>query len=112
MASYNRVRVQVMGSSYSITTTETKEYIHSLEEKLNAMLNELMRRHTGISISDALVLTCLNLLDSSQKSEAASDHIRGQLTEYLQDAARARIELDEANREIERLGRELALHKR
>lgn len=112
MASYNRVQVQVMGSSYSITTTETKEYIRSLEEKLNGMLDELMRRHPGVSISDALVLTCLNLLDNCHKSDLASDHIRGQLAEYLQDAARARIELDEANREIERLSRELALLKR
>ncbi len=112
MANYNRVQIQVMGSSYSITTTETKEYIHSLEEKLNGMLEELMRRHPGVSLSDALVLTCMNLLDGCHKSEAASDNIRGQLAEYLQDAARARIELDEANREIERLGRELALHKR
>ncbi|MBP0962977.1 MAG: cell division protein ZapA, partial [Oscillospiraceae bacterium] len=58
-------------------------------------------------MTDALVLTCFNLLDQNNKAEASADHIRGQLTEYLQDAARARIELEDANREIARLRAEL-----
>ena len=35
--------------------------------------------------------------------------MRGQLTDYLEDAARARIELEESKREIERLTRQLEL---
>jgi cell division protein ZapA len=71
------------------------------------MLGELQSRHPSVAMTDALVLTCFNLLDQNSKAEASADHIRGQLTEYLQDAARARIELEDANREIARLRAEL-----
>lgn len=108
----NRVKVDILGSSYFITTAESGEYIHGLEDTLNEMLGQLMERHTSVSINNALVITCLNLLDSCRKSESAADHLRGQLTDYLEDAARARIELDEVSRELERVKRELALAKK
>lgn len=107
MPEVHRIRVEVLGASYFLTTTESEEYIYTLQQKLNGMLAELQNRHTSVSLNDALVLTCLNLLDNCAKTEENADHIRSQLTEYLQDAARARIELDEASREIERLKREL-----
>ena len=50
-----------------------------------------------------------NFEDAYKKSEASADHMRGQLTDYLEDAARARIELEESKREIERLTRQLEL---
>jgi cell division protein ZapA len=86
---------------------QIEEYIASLQFQLNQMLGELQSRHHSVAMTDALVLTCFNLLDQNSKAEASADHIRGQLTEYLQDAARARIELEDANREIARLRAEL-----
>ena len=41
--------------------------------------------------------------DCYQKSERSADHMRAQLSDYLEDAAKARIELDDAKREIEKL---------
>lgn len=109
MANTNRVKVDILGSTYYITTTEPEEYIHGLEDSLNEMLGQLLERHTSVSINNALIITCLNLLDSCRKGEEAADHLRGQLTDYLEDAARARIELDEVKRELDRANRELAL---
>ena len=109
MANTNRVKVDILGSSYFITTTESEEYIHGLEDSLNEMLGQLLERHTSVSINNALIITCLNLLDSCRKSEETADHLRGQLTDYLEDAARARIELDEVKRELDKANRELAL---
>ena len=46
MANTNRVKVDILGSSYFITTTESEEYIHGLEDSLNEMLGQLLERHT------------------------------------------------------------------
>lgn len=107
MSEKTRVKVTVLGTTYYLSTTESEEYITSLQFQLNQMLSELQSRHSSVALTDALVLTCFNLLDQNAKAEASADHIRGQLTEYLQDAARARIELEDANREIARLRAEL-----
>jgi len=111
MPEKRRVKVVVLGTTYYLTTTESEEYISSLQFQLNQLLDELQNRHPSVALTDALVLTCFNLLDQNQKSEQSADHIRGQLTEYLQDAARARIELEDANREIARLRSELERYR-
>jgi cell division protein ZapA len=54
----------------------------------------------------ALVLCAINSADQQKKSENSADHLRGQLSEYLEDAARARMELEEARRELDRLRRQ------
>ena len=107
MSEKKRVKVTVLGTTYYLSTTESEEYISSLQFQLNQMLGDLQSRHPSVALTDALVLTCFNLLDQNSKAESSADHIRGQLTEYLQDAARARIELEDANREIARLRAEL-----
>ena len=47
MANTNRVKVDILGSSYFITTTESEEYIHGLEDSLNEMLGQLLERVSG-----------------------------------------------------------------
>ncbi len=109
MQESGKYRVHVCGNTYTIASTESETYIRELEGQLNSQIEELMTRRQGISVNDALVLIALNLLDSLQKSEAAADHLRNQLSEYLEDAARARMQVDEAKRQIEHLSKELTI---
>lgn len=108
----NRIRVDVMGTSYFLTTTEPESYIRELEQRFNKELASLMEQRPNMAYADALVLIGLNVLDACQKAEAGSEHMRGQLSEYLADAAKARTALEDAHKEIERLNRELAIYRR
>ncbi len=107
MSEKKRLRVEVMGSTYFLTTSESEEYISSLQFRLGQLLDDLQTRHPSVALVDALVLTCFNLLDQNAKAEKSADHIRGQLTEYLQDAARARIDLEDVTRRYEELQEKL-----
>ncbi len=103
----NRVRIEVGASKYVIATPEKEEYVQQLAQELNSQISQLMESNDRMSLNDALVLCALNYVDAYKKSEASADHMRSQLTDYLEDAAKARIELDEARREIDRLSRRL-----
>lgn len=103
----NRVRVEVYGSRYTIATPETEGYVQDLADTLNEQIKNLLDGNPKLSFNDALVLCSINYIDAFKKSEQAADHMRGQLTDYLEDAARARIELDEARREMDKLKRRL-----
>ena len=46
-------------------------------------------------------------LDAYKRSEENADRMRTQISEYLEDAAKARIELDEVKRENAHLRRQL-----
>ena len=103
----NRVRIEVYGSRYVISTPEDESYVRGLAKSLDEQLRSLLENNSGLTLNDALVLCAINFEDAYKKSEASADHMRGQLTDYLEDAARARIELEESKREIERLTRQL-----
>ncbi len=103
----NRIKITIMDSTYVITTSEEESYLHDLASKLNNQLQEMMENNTRLSLTDALVLCSINYLDLKNRSEESADNMRSQLAEYLEDAARARIELEEANREVLKLKRSL-----
>lgn len=105
----NRIKIEVLGTSYTISTPESPEYVRSLARGLDTNLSGLMDADKRLSPNAALILCALGYADSLHKSEEASDRMRAQLTDYLEDAARARQQLEESKRELGRLRRQLEL---
>ncbi len=104
----SRVKIEVCGAKYYISSSEPEAYVKELGAQLSAQISDMLAQNHSLSVTDALVLCLLNYMDSYRKAEENTDHMRSQLTGYLEDAAKYRIEADEAKREIERLRRELA----
>lgn len=105
----NRVKIEIQGSKVVIATPESEEYVLSLGEEIDSQVSELMKSDDRLSLHECLMLCCINYLDNYRKSEKNVDRMRGQITEYLEDAAKARIELDEIKRENEKLRRQLEM---
>lgn len=79
---------------------------------IDQQVKELTDGPRGVTFNEALMLTALNFLDAYKEAEENSDHMRQQINSYLEDAGRARLELDEAKREVARLKRELEIVKK
>jgi cell division protein ZapA len=107
----NRVKIEVLGSAYTIATPEEEEYVRSLAKDLDNQLKQMLAQNPKMSPAMALILCAINSADQQRKSEHSADHLRGQLSEYLEDAARARMELDDSRRELERLRRQLDIQQ-
>lgn len=105
----NRVRIEIQGGKYVIATPENEEYVKGLSEELDEQIGSIMKQDDRLSLNECLVLCCVSYLDGYKKSEANADRMRSQLTEYLEDAAKARIELDETKRELEQVKRQLEM---
>lgn len=99
----SRVKIEVCGAKYYISSSEPEAYVKELGAQLSAQISDMLAQNHSLSVTDALVLCLLNYMDSYRKAEENTDHMRSQLTGYLEDAAKYRIEADEAKREIERL---------
>ncbi len=102
-----KVKVDIAGASYTINTNEQEGYVRDLAAEVGTDIDELMERNPALSMNDALVLCAIGYLDAYKKENSNADHIRGQLKEYLADTARARMEVDEANRRADKLSAEL-----
>lgn len=107
----NRVKLEIQGCKLIIATPENEEYVLKLGEKLDKQITDLMEKNDRLSLNECLALCCINYMDSYKKSEDSADRMRNQITEYLEDAAKARIELDETKRELEKVKRQLEMGK-
>ena len=108
----NRVKVSILGNTYTINTEAEETKIHKIEAQLSTQLNDFKERHPSMSTVDALVITSLNLMDSLDDVESSVDRMREQLTQYLDDATQARTEADRLNRQVVLLQKELTLLKK
>ncbi len=107
MSMPNRVRITINGVHYSIATPEPEEYVLSLAQELDEQVRGVMEGNPNISFNDVMVLCAMNYVDAYKRSEENADRMRTQISEYLEDAAKARIELDEVKRENARLRRQI-----
>lgn len=105
MSPLNKITIQVYGTKYPITTKEDPAYVAGLAHKLDEAVHELTDGARNVSFNEALVLIAMSYLDSYEKAEKNADSLRGQIAEYLEDAAKARLEAGEAKRELQRLER-------
>ena len=98
----NTYKLSICGSEYVITAEESAEYMDSLaknvEDKLKATL-----KSGKLSMTQASIFVALELADEAKKATASADNLRGQLKEYLEDAAKAKSECDFYKREAERV---------
>lgn len=103
----NRTRVFIAGAPYVIATSDPEEYVEQLAAELDGSIHEAMAANPSVSVTKAAVFCALDYLDRCKKSAGNADNMRSQITEYLSDAAKAKMEADQARREVERLKQEV-----
>lgn len=98
----NRVTVTVGGLKYTLLATEGEDYVHRVADYVNDKLKETIGQG-GISQMDSAVLTAINIADDRFKEQEASENLRRQIKELLEENAKLKSELSEAKREIFKL---------
>lgn len=104
----NKVRVTIAGAPYAIATTDPESYITSLAKKLDEDITKLLDDNTNLSVTKAAVFCAMDYLDEYRKSAGSAENMRGQIRDYIADAARAKIAEDKTKNENETLRRENA----
>lgn len=106
-----KIKIIIANEEYNISTDNDLDYVAQLGEELNQRITAIMANSTRISVTQAAILTALEYADASKKGEISSENLRGQIQEYLEDAARARTDAEIAKRELERVTKELSALK-
>ncbi len=103
----NKVRLNIGGADYTITTEDDPKYVMALGDELDSLLTRTLRENNRLSVTQAAILLALDYADQCKKAEISADNLRSQIKEYLEDASRAKMDAEIARREVERLTREL-----
>ena len=98
----NRVTVTIAGQEYTLVATEDQGYVEKVAQHVDAQMKQVLDG-TRVSLVDGAVLTAVNIADEYFKEVEASENLRRQLKEYLEEATKLKMELSEAKREIFKL---------
>ena len=98
----NRVTVTIAGQEYTLVATEEEGYVEKVAQHVDAQMKQVLDG-ARISLVDGAVLTAVNIADEYFKEVEASETLRRQLKEYLEEATKMKMELSEAKREIFKL---------
>ena len=59
----NRVRLNICGADYSITTEDDPKYVMALGDELDAALTKTLRENSRLSVTQAAILAALEYAD-------------------------------------------------
>lgn len=98
----NRVTVSICGEDYTFVAEEAPSYMQKVGSYVNTKMDEML---TGAKVgrTDAAVLAAANIADEMFKEREASEALRRQLKQYLDEAAQAKNEVSELKRELFKL---------
>ncbi len=105
----NRVRLNIRGSEYIVVSEENESYIREMGDTVDRRIEEILKSNPSMSVTAAAVLAALDFCDEGRKASDSADNLRLQIKDYLEDAAKARLQADEMVRENERLQREIQM---
>lgn len=104
----NKVQVKIGGATYTIVTEDDTQYVEELAEEINNDIRSICNSNSSLSITQAAILVALDNADACKKASASADNLRVQIKDYLEESARAKMEVEVARREVERLNREIS----
>ena len=102
-----KVKLTICGSSYIVSTTDSEEYVNQLAERLDNDMTEIMTQNPSASVAASAVISALSYLDELNKNASSTDNMRAQIKDYLEDAAKAKLDAENARRQVEKLTAEL-----
>ena len=99
----NKITVTIGGRDYTMVAVEDEAYVRRCAELVDRQIKEISAEGR-LSQADAAVLAAMNVADLLLKEQEASENLRRQVKENLEEANALKLELSEAKREIFKLG--------
>lgn len=106
MNTKNKVKVEICNTSLTISAEDAVEYTLSVAAEVDREVRSILTSSARISVTEAAVLTALNYCDASKKCEKTIDDLRRRNRDYLDSAARIRLQAEEYKRDNKKLQRE------
>ncbi|MGN0968712.1 MAG: cell division protein ZapA [Oscillospiraceae bacterium] len=98
----NRVTVTIAEQEYTLIADQDAAAVEKIAAHVDAKVREVMEG-SRLSLADSAILASMNIAEEYFKEMEASENLRRQLKEYLEEGAKVKQELSEAKREIFKL---------
>ena len=104
----NKIPLTIAGYSMVITTDEEREHVEMLASSIEKDILAVMDGSARASSGKAAIVCALDYYDKLQRANSSAVNMRNQIRDYLSDAASAKLVIDERDKTIEELQRQLS----
>ena len=101
--------LSICGNECTIISSNDEEQVLEIAKEVENRIKAIYTDNPRISVALAAILTSMDFCEEIIDCKIATDNLRGQVKTYLDDAAKAIIERDEAMREVEKIKREIEI---
>lgn len=98
-----KVKLTICNNEYSFTTDDSVEYMQEIGKEVDEKINEILNANQSVSQINAAVFVALDYCDKAKRFSKDADGLRAQISTYLDDANKTRMQLDNSRKEIEKL---------
>ncbi|MBE6716575.1 MAG: cell division protein ZapA [Ruminococcaceae bacterium] len=98
----NKVSITISNQKYTVISNESPESVKKLGDTVDKKVSEIMAS-SRVSLTEALVLTALDLANEARENEKAVKKLKGDMAGYLEDVEKITIERDKLRRELDKL---------
>ena len=102
----NRIKLNICGCECALCSDDSENYMRSIGDEVQKAIDGVMDKNERVSVTLASIITALSYCDECHKEQSSAENLRTQIKNYLEDSSHARLEAEEAKRELERLKRE------
>ncbi len=97
------VVIYVAGQRFSISTSDTPEYVLGIGEKIDVMIKGIQKDNPKLNRDACAILAALNICDDETKLRQMMEVLRGQVKDYLDSNEKLRAENDALKEELKAL---------
>ena len=97
-----KITVSIAGQEYTMVAEADEAYVQRCAAMVDSQVREVMGG-ARLGLSDAAVLAAMNIADQFYREQDASENLRRQIKDGLDENAKLKMELSEAKREIFKL---------
>lgn len=98
----SKVSITISNQKYTVVSDESPEDVKALAKVIDKKTSEIMK-HSGVSLTEALILTSLELANIAKESEKIVTKFKNEMASYLEDVEKVTIERDKLQRELDKL---------
>ena len=81
----NKVKLNICGTDYFITSEDAYDYVVSIGENVDAKINNILEKNPKISIAMASILATLEYCDSASKSTVKIESLKDEVKRYFNE---------------------------
>ena len=99
----NKIRLTVGGIEYLVVSEEEETFVRKIGDALNDKLDTIKRQNNCLSTTMVAVLAALDYSEQLEKTKRECESLSLQLKKAVEEAACARLDGEQARKEIDRL---------